>query len=279
MRKNFSSVLIVVFVIAGLGMILYPVISNRINRSRAEVLIIEYNDEVKAQTEAEWNRKLQSARDYNTRLYEGSIVPDAEGHVEGYEEELDITDTGIMGYLNIGKIGVELPIYHGTDNGVLQIGAGHVGFSSLPVGGENTHCVISGHRGLPSATLFTDLPELEIGDEFTITVFDQVLVYRVDNIETVLPDDIGDLLIEEGKDYCTLVTCTPYGINSHRLLVRGVRVNDKEEETDVLITNQAIQIDPPIVAVFMAIPLLLAVILIVILYGKFGTTRKRRRKT
>lgn len=278
MRKHLSSILIVVFVIAGLGLILYPVISNLKNSSKANVLIVEYDDEVKAQTEAEWKQELQSAHDYNTRLYEGSILPDNAGHVEGYENELNISGTGIMGYVNIDKIGVKLPIYHGTDNGVLQVGAGHVGFSSLPVGGPSTHCVISGHRGLPSATLFTDLPELEIGDEFTITVLDQVLTYRVDNIETVLPDEIGDLLIVEGKDYCTLVTCTPYGINSHRLLVRGERVQDKEETAGVLITNQGIQIDPPVVAVFMAIPILLAVILFIYIWGRTGTTGKRSEK-
>ena len=275
MKKYFSSVLIAVLMIAGLGLILYPVISDQRNRSEASVLIVEYNDEVKAKTEAEWNMMLQNAYDYNTRLLEGSIQPDAEGHVEGYSNELDVTGTGIMGYLDIEKIGVELPIYHGTDNGVLQIGVGHVEFSSLPVGGPSTHCVLSGHRGLPSATLFTDLPELEIGDEFTVTVLGQVFTYRVDQIETVLPEEVDDLSIVEGKDYCTLVTCTPYGINSHRLLVRGERVTEQENQSGVLITNEGIQIEPFVVAVFMTIIILLGINIYIALSGNNNNSGKK----
>ncbi|MBQ0011291.1 MAG: class C sortase [Clostridiales bacterium] len=276
MKQHLWRILIALLVIAGLGLILYPIVSDQMHRSKAAVLIVEYTDEVQKKNEAERKQMLQDAMDYNTRLADGSVLPDEEGNVPGYDSILDVTGTGIMGYLDIERIGVQLPIYHGTDNGVLQIGVGHINYSSLPVGGESAHCVLSGHRGLPSAKLFTDLPELAIGDEFTITVMGRVMTYRVDQIKTVLPTELDDLQIVEGKDYCTLVTCTPYGVNSHRLLVRGERVLDGEvDRPRVMVTNEAIQVEPFIVATFLAVPLLLGVIIFVSLHGREKKPRKK----
>jgi sortase A len=192
--------------------------------------------------------------------------------VIGYNDTLDITGTGIMGYIDIEKIGVELPIYHGVDQGVLQIGVGHLEGSSLPVGGENTHCILTGHRGLPSAKLFTDLDEMKIGDKFTVTVLDRVLTYEVDQIKVVLPEDTSELTIREGKDYCTLVTCTPYGINTHRLLIRGVRVEGGQAGTPgIFVTNEAFRIDSTIVAAVIAVPLLITVTIVTVVLERRRT--------
>jgi sortase A len=177
-----------------------------------------------------------------------------------------------MGYIDIEKIGVELPIYHGVDEGVLKIGVGHLEGSSLPVGGENTHCILTGHRGLPSAKLFTDLDEMKIGDKFTVTVLDRVLTYEVDQIKVVLPEDTSELTIREGKDYCTLVTCTPYGINTHRLLIRGVRVEGGQAGTPgIFVTNEAFRIDPTIVAAVIAVPLLITVTIVTVVLERRRT--------
>ena len=190
----------------------------------------------------------------------------------GYNDTLDITGTGIMGYITISKIGVELPIYHGTSDGVLQIAAGHLEGTSLPVGGESTHAVISAHRGLPSAKLFTNLDQLEVGDTFTITVLDRVLTYEVDKISIVLPTETDELKIAEGKDYVTLMTCTPYGINTHRLLVRGRRVETPDQYKHLRVTAEALKIEPIIVAPIMALPMLL-----ILLIGMLISTRKPKK--
>ena len=185
---------------------------------------------------------------------------------------MDVSGTGIMSYIEIPKIKCSLPVYHGTDEGVLQIAVGHIEGSSLPVGGLNTHCVLSGHRGLPSAKLFSNLDKLEEGDIFMIRTLDQTLTYEVDQIRIVLPDEVEDLKIEEGKDLCTLVTCTPYGINTHRLLVRGHRVANQEEAEAVRVTADAMLVDNRIVAMCMAVPVLV-LLLIYVVFG--GRCRKR----
>jgi sortase A len=174
-----------------------------------------------------------------------------------------------MGYIDISKIHVQLPIYHGTDDAILQVAVGHITGSSLPVGGETSHCIISGHRGLPSAKLFTDIDKLVPGDTWTINVLDQTLTYEVDQIRVVLPTDLSDLQMESGKDYCTLVTCTPYGVNSHRLLVRGHRVANAQGNARV--TADALQIEPVYVAPFIGGPILIILIIVLIV-----ATRKRR---
>lgn len=186
-----------------------------------------------------------------------------------YQSLLNIGDTGMMGFVDIESIGVSLPIYHGTSDGVLQVAAGHLDWTSLPVGGESTHCVISGHRGLPSARLFTDLDELHEGETFTLNILGQVLTYEIDQIRIVEPENTNDLMIVNGMDYCTLLTCTPYGINTHRLLVRGHRVATLENSTDARIVSEAMQIEPLLVAAVLAIIPLLTLIALVM-------TRRRK---
>lgn len=186
-----------------------------------------------------------------------------------YENTLNVTADGMMGYVEIPTINCVLPIYHGTDDVVLDSAIGHIEGSSLPVGGESTHCVISGHRGLPSAKLFTNLDKLTEGDTFMLRILDEVLTYEVDQIHIVLPDEVDDLAIIEGKDLCTLVTCTPYGVNSHRLLVRGHRIENLSDE--IRITADASQIEPKIVAPFVAIP-----VLIILLIALFATSKPHK---
>lgn len=267
-----TAVLVAVFVV-GLLILIYPTFSNWWNTRGARKTIAQYDAAVDEIAEADYTAFFEAAEAYNEQL---AAIGSAsalltEGVVEGYEDTLDITGTGIMGYVTIEKIDVELPIYHGTSEGVLQIAAGHVEGSSLPVGGEGTHCVISAHRGLPSALLFTRLDELEEGDTFTITVLDRVLTYQVDQIAIVLPTELEDLYIQEGEDYCTLMTCTPYGVNTHRLLVRGVRIETAADASLIRVTAEAYEIDTIIVASVAAVPLMV-VLLVVLLVS----TRKRK---
>ena len=199
---------------------------------------------------------------------------------ESYESLLDVSGNGIIGYIEIPTIKCSLPIYHGTDEAILQIAVGHIEGTSLPVGGSGTHCVLSGHRGLPSARLFTDLDKMVVGDTFMMRVLDETLTYEVDQIRIVLPNEMDDLEIEEGKDYCTLVTCTPYGINSHRLLVRGHRIENQVEAQDIRVTSDAIQIEPLIVAPIVALPMLLALLIILLVSGtKKPVGGKKNEKT
>lgn len=271
-NRRGTIILVCVFAI-GLSLLLYPSVSNWWNEKVSTRAIAKYDSLVAEISEDDYSTYFEAANEYNAAIAAlGSAtaisLPDL---IEGYDETLDISGTGIMGYITIEKINVQLPIYHGTSTGVLQIAAGHLEGSSLPVGGESTHCVISAHRGLPSAKLFTDLDQLEVGDLFTITVLDQVLTYEVDQITIVEPDQIEALYIEEGKDYCTLMTCTPYGINSHRLLVRGVRTESAEKAL-IYVTSEAYQIDTIIVASAAAVPMLLALLIVLLV----STRRKRK---
>ena len=192
-----------------------------------------------------------------------------------YYDTLDVNGNGMMGYITIEKIKVQLPIYHGTSDQVLNNAVGHVEGSSLPVGGESTHTVLSAHRGLPSAKLFTNLDKLEIGDTFVIKILDRTITYKIDQILVVVPQKIDDLYVEKGKDMCTLITCTPYGINTHRLLVRGVRTVNAEEEKVVNVITEAYQIDPLIVTPAVAAPML--GILLVVLLVKSGKSKKSKK--
>ena len=271
-RQSTTVILLLVFLI-GLSLLLYPTFAdwwNSMHQSRAVASYVEEVAHIDTnQYEALWNE----AWDYNASLVGRTnhfVLPD-EQKAE-YESILDIGGLGIMGYIEIPIIGVTLPIYHGTDDAVLQIAVGHLEWTSLPVGGESSHCVVSGHRGLPSARLFTDLDRLVVGDTFMFRVLDEILTYEVDQILIVEPHETDELLIQEGKDLCTLVTCTPYGINSHRLLVRGHRVENQEEAKTVRITSDAIQIEPTIVAPIVAIPMLL-----VLLIGLMLPKNRRRR--
>lgn len=263
MKKNLINILIIVFLLAGASLLLYPAVSQHISARQSARRVADYYVAYKDLGDDKKEDLLAQADSYNARL--AGIPQNFNGQTQAdYDSILDITGTGIMGYITINKIGVELPIYHGVDAGVLQIGIGHLKETSLPVGGESTHSVLSGHRGLPGARLFTDLDKMEIGDEFSITVLDRVLYYRVDQIKVVLPTEVNDLLIEEGEDYCTLVTCTPYGINTHRLLVRGVRtrVDDGYKQPAVYVPNEALKIDPTIVATVIAVPMFVVVIIV-----------------
>jgi sortase A len=274
MRKHLFSILIIAMFIIGSSVLLYPAISNYVNSKHASRVIATYNEALTNSDEDELSSIFDAASDYNERLRntpDSFFIP---SNVDGYSDTLDITDTGIIGYIDIDKIGVELPIYHGTEKEVLQIGIGHLEGTSLPVGGDSTHCVLSGHRGLPSAKLFTDLDELEIGDEFTITILDRLLTYKVDQIRIVLPTETDDLQLVNGGDYCTLMTCTPYGINTHRLLVRGVRTENAQVKKGVFVKNEAFKVDTLIVTPIAAIPLLLIALILVFLHDRLNARRK-----
>lgn len=230
-KKTFSSVLLTLMIIFGMGLLLYPTASDYINSLAYRRAISNYQRSVEELDEVTYEDLLASARDYNQRLAarKRSLLTLDESWMEEYLSLLDFTGTGIMGYIDIPKVNISLPIYHGTSDSVLQAGVGHLEGSSLPVGGESTHTVISAHTGLPSAKLFTDIDRLVEGDTFAIHVLRDVLTYEVDQILVVLPHQNGSLRIEPGEDLCTLMTCTPYGVNTHRLLVRGHRIPTPEE--------------------------------------------------
>ena len=277
MKKNRSNIILILIFLVGLSVMLYPTVSDYVNQKNQSRAVASYSEEVENLSDVEYQAYFDAADDYNRRLAE---TPDAfyrPEEVSGYTDTLDVSGTGIMGYITISKIGVELPVYHGTSDGVLQVAAGHLEGSSLPVGGAGTHAVISAHRGLPSAKLFTNLDELEVGDTFTITVLDRVLTYEVDQISIVLPTETDLLQPVEGKDYVTLMTCTPYGINTHRLLVRGKRIENAENQKHIRVTADALRIEPIIVAPALAVPMLL-VMLVVMLAVPHLRKRKNQRE-
>ena len=277
MKKNRSNIILILIFLVGLSVMLYPTVSDYINQKNQSRAVASYSEEVENLSDVDYQAYFDAADDYNRRLAE---TPDAfyrPEEVSGYTDTLDVSGTGIMGYITIPKIGVELPVYHGTSDGVLQVAAGHLEGSSLPVGGAGTHAVISAHRGLPSAKLFTNLDELEVGDTFTITVLDRVLNYEVDQISIVLPTETDLLQPVEGKDYVTLMTCTPYGINTHRLLVRGKRIENAENQKHIRVTADALRIEPIIVAPALAVPMLL-VMLVVMLAVPHLRKRKNQRE-
>ena len=278
MRKNFSTIILILIFLVGLSVMLYPSVSDAVNRKHQSRAVASYAEEVEQLSDADYQTYFDAADAYNRQL---NTTPNAfykPDPVSGYAQTLDISGTGIMGYITIPKISVELPIYHGTDEGVLQVAAGHLEGSSLPVGGAGTHAVISAHRGLPSAKLFTNLDELEVGDRFTITVLNRVLTYEVDQISIVLPTETDQLLPTEGMDYVTLMTCTPYGINTHRLLVRGKRIETAESQKHIRVAADAFRIEPIIVAPILAIPMLLAALVGVLVAPHLRKRSKRRRK-
>jgi sortase A len=257
----------------GLFLLLYPTVSEYINALHQSKAIQAYNEITASMSSEDKDKMLEAAREYNSRVASAENPIIEPEKIQGYYDTLDITGTGIMGYLTIEKIKVELPVYHSVDDNVLQVAAGHLPGTSLPVGGAGTHAVMSGHRGLPSARLFTDLDKMELGDIFYITVMSDVITYQVDQIKTVKPYEIDDLKIDPDKDYCTLFTCTPYGINSHRLLVRGERVETKEEYK-VYVANDVFIISPFIVAPIIAAPILL--FLLILLMVKGGKKHKKQ---
>lgn len=274
MKKNSSNIVLVLILLVGLSLILYPSVSdywNSFHQSRAIVCYAETVSEIGGDAyDAMW----QAAQDYNEKLSRIGIrwkLSDEER--SEYEALLDVTGTGIMGYIEIPQIKCSLPIYHGTAESALQIAVGHLEGSSLPVGGEGSHCLLSGHRGLPSARLFTDLDKLREGDVFLLRTLDETLSYEVDQIRIVLPFELDELKIEPGRDYCTLITCTPYGVNSHRLLVRGHRVENAPEARAIRVTGDAFQIEPAVVAPILALPMLLLLLIVMLV----NSSRRRRR--
>lgn len=266
-RKNkIISIILIATFFTGLSLLLYPVVSNYWNSLHQSRAIASYVDAVTELNGNLYEDLWKEAQAYNISLSEDPdrLLPDEEEQ-RSYNKLLNITESGIIGYIEIPAINVILPVYHGTDEEVLQIAIGHIEGSSLPVGGKGTHCVISGHRGLPSSRLFTDLDQLVEGDLFMLRVLDETLTYEVDQIRIVDPEDISLLEIEEGKDLCTLITCTPYGVNSHRLLVRGHRVENQEAIRTLRITSDAMLIDHRLVVPFIAVPILLSLLLMVLL--------------
>ena len=256
-KGQLSTILLLLIFFAGLSLLLYPSVANYWNSIHQSRAVTSYEEVISKMSDEESQRLWQEACDYNADIRSRGISPDlSQEERHRYETTLDVSGTGIMGHIEIEKIGVSLPIYHGTDDDILQVAVGHLEWSALPVGGEGTHCVLSGHRGLPSAKLFTNLDRLVEGDLFEIHLLDKILTYEVDQIRIVKPNEVNNLGAEEGKDYCTLVTCTPYGINTHRLLVRGVRVDNVAHKT-IFVPNDTYRINPLLVALVFAVPLLL----------------------
>ena len=257
MRRHKTVIFLTLGFLVGICMLLYPAFSNYWNSKTQSRAIVDYESVLDRLEPEDYSSVFQAAYDYNAALHAVEFPLRDYEEVPGYYDTLKIEGTSIIGYVKIDKIGVELPIYHGTADSVLNRGVGHLEGSSLPVGGESTHSVMSAHRGLPSAKLFTDLDRLELGDTFQITVLDQVLTYQVDQVKVITPREIEDLQIVEGKDYCTLFTCTPYGVNTHRLLVRGIRIETITEKPVIYVANEAFRIEPLLVTPAVAAPMLL----------------------
>lgn len=273
MKRHGTTIILLIVLIAGLSLLLYPSFSDWWNSMHQSRAVASYVEHVANIDEEQYAHLWEAAWNYNESLLDRpNTYTLNEEQKADYNRILDIGGLGIMGYIEVPSVGITLPIYHGTDEAILQIAVGHLEWTSLPVGGESSHCVVSGHRGLPSAKLFTDLDKLVVGDVFIFRVLDEILTYEVDQILIVEPHETDSLLIQKGQDLCTLITCTPYGVNSHRLLVRGHRVENQEEAQAIRITADAMQIEPTIVAPILAIPMLL-VLLIILLFPK----PKRRR--
>lgn len=272
MKKHLPTIILIAVFLTGLSLVLYPSFSDYWNSFHQSRAVASYAQDVADLDNETYQAIWKAAEQYNTRLFESghglTLTPEEQ---KEYEKQLAVSNTGIMAYIEIPKINCSLAIYHGTDDAVLQVGVGHLEGTSLPVGGKSTHCVLSGHRGLPSAKLFSNLDKLAEGDLFMIRTLDETLTYEVDQILIVLPEEVGALSIVEGKDYCTLVTCTPYGVNTHRLLVRGHRV-DNVNSDDIRVTADAMQIEAVVAAPAVAVPLLLLLLLI----GLLNHTRKRK---
>jgi sortase A len=277
-KKHWPTLILIVVFLIGFSILLYPIVSDYINSHHQSRAIANYDEGVSGLTVKDYSKYWQAADEYNQALAVDSdrfIITDEDE--AAYNRMLNPTDNGIMGYIEIGTIGVKLPIYHGTGESILQVGTGHLEGSSLPAGGKSTHTILSGHRGLPSSKLFTDLDQLVIGDVFLLHILDRVLAYQVDQVLVVEPTDSDELAIAEGKDYCTLITCTPYGVNTHRLLVRGVRITYNEEVLRTIqVSADAMAIDSVRVASVLAVPMLfLLFIWLLISTGRKTPLRKK----
>lgn len=260
-KGNASTILLILLLILGLSLLLYPTVSEAWNTRYHKKTIDDYANVVSTLDSDRYQHLWDEAVVFNDKRRESDdtfFLPQEDR--DEYWKILNLSGNGIMGYIEIPSLGNKFPIYHGTDESVLQVGIGHLEWSSLPVGGESTHCIVSGHRGLPSARLFTDLDQLQKGDTFLLHILDEILTYEVDQILIVLPSETDALQIEEGKDLCTLVTCTPYGVNSHRLLVRGHRVENAAQAIQVRVTADALRLEPLIVAAVLFFPILIVLL-------------------
>ena len=263
-NKMFTLILLIVFFI-GLSVMLYPAVSQYWNARVQSKAVIDYDRLMQSMSQEDYTAELEKANDYNRRLADLPFpLRDYPQLGDDYETVANAGGTGIMGYISIDKLQLEIPIYHGASDEVLNIACGHFEGSSLPVGGASTHSVIMAHRGLPHAKLFTNLDKMQVGDTFTINTLGQELTYEVVQVKIVLPDDVSDVQIVKGEDYCTLVTCTPYGINSHRLLVQGTRI-ETVRHREIYITSDAFLVDRIIVTPVVALPILFALIVYVVL--------------
>ena len=269
MKKHLVTILLFLVLLVGLSLVLYPSFSDWWNSKHMSRVITDYVNLIDDLDEDEYAGLIEAAHAYNRSLLSRTngytTTPEQK---EQYNKLLNIAGNGVMGYIEIPSIGVSLPVYHGTDDTVLQVAIGHLDWSSLPVGGESTHCVVSGHRGLPSAKLFTHLDKVREGDLFMLRILDEVLTYEVDRILIVEPHEVDSLMISKGKDLCTLFTCTPYGINTHRLLVRGHRVDNLEEKTVRHVITEALVIEPAVVAPLVALPMLLVLFIWILIPKK-----------
>lgn len=268
-KGTMINIVLVSVLIIGLSLVLYPSLADYWNsfvQSRAVASYVEVLDNI---NDEEYRKMIDDAIEYNSSLVDmNNAYLLSDEQKEKYWSLLDVSGSGVMGVIKIPSIAVELPVYHGTSDEVLQVAVGHLDWTSLPVGGESTHSVVSGHRGLMSAKIFTDLDQLVIGDYFMMNVLNEVLTYQVDQIRIVQPNQTDDLLIEKGKDYFTLVTCTPYGINSHRLLIRGHRVANIEEAQEVRITGDAMVIERLVVVPFLLVPILTVMLIMLLISAK-----------
>ena len=282
-----TNVILVLILLLGAAIAGYPAFSEYWNSMHQSRAIMSYAERVAELNNEEYEGVWHEALEYNRRLSKDANPWDmTDEELDDYEKQLNVDGTGNMGFISIPKINVDLPIYHGTSDAVLQTSIGHIDGTSLPAGSVHpnpddydevefgSHSVLSGHRGLPSAKLFSDLDAMEVGDVFYLTILDQTLTYQVDDITVILPEDSSSLVIFPGKDYCTLMTCTPYGINTHRLLVRGVRVKNDKELLEVRVTADALKIEPLYVVPFIAGPVLLLMILWVVIFA--GRKKKPR---
>ena len=263
MQSRKATIILLVSFFIGLSVLLYPAISSYWNSKTQSQAIVNYEAMLAAYKEEDYTAFFEAADRYNADLF--ALEVPLRDHPELYEQywqTLDISGTGMMGYLTVPKINQELPVYHGTSEGVLANAVGHFQGTSLPVGGKNTHSVVSAHRGLPTAVLFTHLDRMEIGDTFYFTVLDRTITYEVDQIRIVEPDDLSLIRIEEGRDYCTLLTCTPYGINTQRLLVRGHQI-DASQKRNLYVANEAYRVDPLIVMPIVALPIIFVLLIYV----------------
>ncbi len=280
-RKHISTIILCITFITGLSLLLYPTVSNYWNSQHQTQAVVDYTERIEKMDDSDKLYEIGRAVDYNSLLVDnGRRFSPGKEEKEFYNSVLSVDDNGMMGYITIPELRLKLAIYHGVDESVLQVGIGHIEGSSLPVGGESTHCVLSGHRGLPSAKLFTDIDKLELGDVFMLHVYDEVLTYEVDQILIVEPEDYSALAIEEGEDYCTLITCTPYGINTHRLLVRGHRIENKVID-NTRVTSDAIKVNKYLVIACVSLLLLVVyylAVLIIRLYKKKRHDDYERKK-